>query len=321
VTASLTDRYVAAVLRAVPGTQRPDLEPEIRALVADTTDAKAGDARAALGELGDPNALAARYAGTPQYLIGPTVFPAWTQLVTTLVAILVPIIAIVSFGASMLSSDAIGQAIVSALGGAFMVAVQTVFWVTLVFAFVERGTDVQGLAIGKDWTPESLPDLPDDGRMGIGEMAGSVVANLLLIGALLWVQLQPPITIDDSTYPLFDPGLWSFWLPYFIVLAVVEIGLAIVIWLRGRWTYPLAAINALLGAAFAIPAVWLWQNDLLLNPALIDAISVEVPGDWLGITGIITVIVVVSIVTWDAVDGFLKARRAAQPSAIAGTAR
>ena len=40
--ASLTDRYVYAVLQCVPGDQRADLDREIRALVADTTDAHGG---------------------------------------------------------------------------------------------------------------------------------------------------------------------------------------------------------------------------------------------------------------------------------------
>ena len=60
---TLTDRYVWGVLRAVPEAQRPDLEPEIRAMIADAVDARvasvAGEAptateRAVLTELGDP---------------------------------------------------------------------------------------------------------------------------------------------------------------------------------------------------------------------------------------------------------------------------
>ena len=152
------------------------------------------------------------------------------------------------------------------------------FWITLVFAFIERGTDIKGLAGAQPWTPESLPDLPDAGRMGIGEMAGTVVANILLIAAILWVQFQSPITIDGQSYPLFDPALWSFWLPYFIVVAILEIAFAVVLWRHGRWTYGFAVANALLGAAFAIPAVWLWLNDLLLNPAIVDAAGGEAPG-------------------------------------------
>jgi hypothetical protein len=319
VTASLTDRYVAAVLRAVPGAQRPDLEPEIRALVADTTDAKAGDERAALVELGDPNALAARYAGTPQYLIGPTVFPAWKQLVTTLVAILVPIVSIATFGASMLGSKPIGEAIVGAIGTAFMVAVQTVFWITVVFAFIERGGKVEGLADGDPWTPEALPALPDDGRLNLVDIGATIVFDAVLIGVLLWVQLSPPITIDGVSYPLFDPALWSLWLPFFIVVTVLDLVLQVVIYLRGRYTYVLAAVNALLGAAFAIPALLLLLNGMLFNPALVEAVTAETGGTWVDVTARITAIVVAVIVAWDAIDGFLKARRASQPGAVTGT--
>ena len=86
------------------------------------------------------------------------------------------------------------------------------------------------------------------------------------------------------------------------------------LWRHGRWTYGFAVANALLGAAFAIPAVWLWQNDLLLNPAIVDATGGEAPAEWLGITGMTTVIVIVAVVAWDAIDGFLKARRATQAS-------
>jgi len=84
----------------------------------------------------------------------------------------------------------------------------------------------------------------------------------------------------------------------------------VVLYVRGRWTWPFAVINAVLGAAFAIPAVYLLQNGLLFNPELVAAIQAQTPGGWLSITSLITGIVVVIIVGWDAIDGFLKARRA-----------
>ena len=70
---ALTDRYVWAVLRAVPRSQRTELEREIRALVADAIEARSAEPplteeaaeRAALAELGDPALLAARYSERP----------------------------------------------------------------------------------------------------------------------------------------------------------------------------------------------------------------------------------------------------------------
>src|SRR3546814_3153315 len=63
---SLTDRYVAAVLRALPEDKRADIEKELRTSIADAIDARtetgepAAEAeRAVLQELGDPARLAA----------------------------------------------------------------------------------------------------------------------------------------------------------------------------------------------------------------------------------------------------------------------
>src|SRR4029077_20808794 len=100
-TPNVTDRYVKAVLSAVPTADRPELEREIRALIADAIDAKAADGtlaadaaeRAALTELGDPGALASRYTSNrADYLLGPNVYGVWRALVTRLLAILVPLI-------------------------------------------------------------------------------------------------------------------------------------------------------------------------------------------------------------------------------------
>ena len=94
---TLTDRYVWAVLRAVPQAKRAELEPEIRALVADAAEAHAGHAspeaaeRVALTELGDPDALAAQYMDTTRFLIGPRLYPEWERLLRLLLPIVVPI--------------------------------------------------------------------------------------------------------------------------------------------------------------------------------------------------------------------------------------
>lgn len=317
---NLSERYVAAVLGGVPGPQRAELEPEIRALVADAIEARAdrGDLaagaaeRAALSELGDPALLAARYGDGPRYLIGPAVFPEWRRLVTALVSILVPVIAAVTLAAAVIGGASIGGAIVSAAGSAIAVALQTVFWITVVFAVIER---TSGSTIApRAWTPDRLPELPAAGRMSLAEVGATLVVNVLVIAGLLWVQLQPPISIDGQAYPLFDPALWSFWLPWFLVATVAELVFTIVLYLRGRWTWTFAVVNALLGAAVAIPAVYLLQNELLFNPELAAAITADTGSVWLRVTTLITGIVVIIIVGWDAIEGFLKARRARRQS-------
>jgi hypothetical protein len=309
---ALTDRYVHATLRAAPSSQRAELEPEIRALVADTIDAHDGDERAALSTLGDPDALAARYGDGPRHLIGPALFPQWRRLLTVLLPILVPIIVAVVIGARLLGGGPIADAIADGISAGIGVAIQTLFWVTIVFAAIEwfGGTGAAAAKSPRAWTVDDLPELPDDGRIGIGELASTLVANVAVLVGILWVQLQSPIVMDGATFPLFDPALWSFWLPYFLVVTVLEIAFTLALFARGRWSMTYAIGNAALGAAFAIPAIWLLQNDLLFNPALVAEVTEATGGTWLDVTGIVIACVVVAVVIWDAIDGFLKARRA-----------
>ena len=323
---ALTDRYVWAVLRGVPQAQRTDLEPELRGLIADAIEARNGDPtlsaeaaeRAALTELGDPAVLAARYADSPQHLIGPRFYGEWRRLLTLLLPIIVPIVSIVVLAAKLLSGSTIPDAIASGIGTGISVTIQTLFWFTLVFALLERYGDKDVSTVtgtGKPWTVDDLPDLPATGRLSVAEVVSTIIANVFVIGAILWVQLQPPIVIDGQAFPLFDPALWSFWLPYFIVVSLLEIAFTVVLYMRGRWTMAFATANAVLGAAFAIPALWLLQNGMLLNPALVDAIETETGGTWAQVTGVIIGVSIVAIVAWDAIDGFRKANAARNTSA------
>jgi hypothetical protein len=314
---TLTDRYVWGVLRAVPEAQRAELEPEIRALVADAIDAQAATTgagpsdpvaveRAALIELGDPESLATRYTGRSQFLIGPRLFGAWRRVAVPVTAVVVPIVSIVTLAASLLGGAAPGPAIVSMLSTGYIVAVMILFWVTLVFAVMER-TGVEATIDAQPWTPDQLPEVPAPERIGLGEAIASLTASIFVAVAIVWQQAAPPVVVDGQGVPLFDPTLWSFWLPYFLAIVVLEIAFTATLYLRGRWTYPLAAVNVALNAAFAIPALWLLQNGLLFNPAVIDAIDDATGGGWLAPTAVITGLAIGIIATWDAIDGVRKA--------------
>src|SRR5262245_9072215 len=201
-TSTLTDRYVWAVLRQVPSDQRKELEPEVRALVADAIEARAADdpadagtaERAALAELGDPTALAARYTDRSLALIGPALYPEWRRLLTLLLPIVPPIVGVVVLGADVLSGSPPLHAILAGVGTGLSVAIQMTFWITLVFAVIERTVGTTG--VEHRWSPDDLPDLPVEGRIGVVEFVATIVFDVLVIAALLWVQLSPPITVD-----------------------------------------------------------------------------------------------------------------------------
>src|SRR5262245_64492392 len=101
-TTTLTDRYVDATLRRVPARQRPDIERELRASIADAVDDRleaGGDPaeaeEAVLTDLGDPARLAAGYADRPLHLIGPAFFLDYTRLLRALLVTVVPAVAAV----------------------------------------------------------------------------------------------------------------------------------------------------------------------------------------------------------------------------------
>ncbi|HET9346010.1 MAG TPA: hypothetical protein VFO05_09920 [Candidatus Limnocylindrales bacterium] len=312
---TLSDRYVWAVLRAVPESQRIELELELRALVADAIEARAGadsaDAeRAALVELGDPEQLAARYAGRRLTLIGPAVFPAWRRLAATLLAVVVPIVAVVTLGSSLLAESTAGETVVRILGSSWLAASMVLFWVTLIFAGIEWTGATRSIP-ELNWSPDRLPDVPGVQRIGVAELLGALITSVFVAAFIIWQQVRPP-TVDGTETSILDPALWSFWLPYFLVVTCLEIAFTFVVYLRGRWTYLLAAVNAGLSLAFAVPALWLLLTGQLFNPALVDALDRATGNDWLQPTVIITALTIGVIVAWDGVDAFLKAHRNAQ---------
>ncbi len=309
---TLTDRYVWGVLRAVPARQRDELEPEIRALVADAIEAREGagasqqDAeRAALTELGDPELLAARYTDRSLVLIGPRLYPEWRRLLTLLLPIVVPIATVATVAAAWIGGAEPAQLVGTGITAAFNVGVQLAFWFTLVCAIIERSGAQAPDA--QPWTPDRLPELPAKAQPGLAETIVIVVSIAVGLGLLGWQQLARPIVIGGAGYPLFDPALWSFWLPWFAGLLVVEAIFAVVLWRAGGYTWTLAAVNAVTGLAFLLPALKLMQDGRLFDPGLTAAVNAQGLGAALAPAGVAIMVVMVVSQTIDIVDGFRKA--------------
>jgi hypothetical protein len=85
----------------------------------------------------------------------------------------------------------------------------------------------------------------------------------------------------------------------------------IVLYRLGRWTWVMAAVNVPLGLLFAVPAVWLLANNLVLNTAFFEALEVDQTA-YEVITNL-TIGLVIVFTIWDWVDGFYKAYRARHP--------
>ncbi|BDZ65715.1 permease prefix domain 1-containing protein [Agromyces mangrovi Wang et al. 2018] len=317
-TTTLTDRYVWATVRNVPQRQRTDLDRELRERIADQRDAfveegvDAADAeRRTLLELGDPSVLAADYLDRPLQLIGPRYYLTWLRLVKVLMAVVLPIVAAASVLAQLLAGASVGEVFGATFGVLLSTAAHLAFWTTLVFAILERSPDHTP---GQEWSLANLPQVRDEHRAKrLPDLIASVVFLAIFAGFIVWGQLG--VTIDGESFPVLDPDLWSFWIPWFLGLLVLEMAFAGAIYAWG-WNWWLAFANLLLNIAFTVPALWLLLSERLFNPEFLAAIGWPW-GDAGGVTMTVIVVAIVGVTMWDVVDGAIKAYRAGRERAIA----
>jgi hypothetical protein len=274
---TLTERYLAATLRGIPERQRADVERELRSSITDAVEdrVEAGEDRAVaekavLEGLGSPTALAASYSGRPMYLIGPDMFPAYQHILIMLVAIVVPVVAVIQTAVGIGGGGDYLDALLGGLAAALNIGVQLAFWVTVVFVVLERAEFAREarseIAVATSrWTVDMLPETTED-RVTIGEVAGEVFTTLLTIGGLFFLRDLAWET-NSGGMSVLNPDLSFFWLPALIIL-MAAIGLVwIVVYLVGRWTLWLASAFAVLEAGFALPIIALALDGEIINPA------------------------------------------------------
>lgn len=324
---SLTDRYVHAVTRHLPESQRDDVARELRASIEDQCEAALAEdptltwpaaEEQALIALGNPGLLASRYRENAQYLIGPETYPAYVTVLRTLLIWIVPIVTLVVVVAQAIAEDSsprmVASLIGTALGTAISVAAQVALWTTIGFAVAERtgaGKDVQKSLGLIDWTPDDLPELPHPARTTLTEAVSSVAMLAAVGGLVVWQQVQPPVVIDGERFPVLDPDLWSFWIPVLLAMLVLEALFEIVKYRRGTaWTLGFAGVNALAALVFTAPVLYLASQDQLINPDL----SAQLQTQWADFDAGVAhqVIFAGAIVVWaiETFDGWSKAVRA-----------
>ncbi|WP_067492021.1 HAAS signaling domain-containing protein [Actinomadura hibisca] len=277
-TDTLTERYVHEVVRRIPAGQRDDIADELRATIADTVEGHrdadpAAAERAVLTEMGDPVRLAARYSGRPLALIGPELYPAYLRLLKLLLATVLPLVTVAASAVDLLDGKGAGDAVGAGIGAFFVVGAQLVAWPTVVFALIERTRrDGEPLPGTPTWTPDDLPEVPQQEG---GRVAGMVSAvwNALLLGLIVWQHTAEPVRTDGKRLQVLDPALWSGWIwPVLAGLAALVAIDLVRVGTRG-WTVPLAAAHAVAQAVFALPLAWILHERLFFNPEFLGTVN------------------------------------------------
>lgn len=76
----------------------------------------------------------------------------------------------------------------------------------------------------------------------------------LFAAAIVWQQFNSVFeNADGHPVPLLNPMLWSFWLPYFLLLLALEAIFLVVTYRAGSWKWSAVWANVALNALFAVP--------------------------------------------------------------------
>jgi hypothetical protein len=156
----LIERYVYAVTKRLPQSQREDVGLELSGLIEEM--AQDRPVEQILQEMGDPALLADSYRGAERYLVGPNYFDFYL-LVLKIVGFAVTLGISIALGIGFLfnTPSSVGTFFTQLVGTLFGAYAQAFAWVTITFWIIEwqqkrRGVD----APLEQWSLESLPDVP-----------------------------------------------------------------------------------------------------------------------------------------------------------------
>jgi len=325
---SLIDRYIAEVGRHLPEKDRSDIEAEIRSTLEDMLEERSQQTGKSvddkvivevLEQLGNPRLLASKYAPPKRYLIGPGWYEVYVKTLQRVLFTVLPIFAAVTFIIALTENpldfiNAVGEAV----GGVFNVGLQILFWITIVFVFLERSGEIPGESLRQKnltWTVAQLPKLPRKRQISIAETVINI-ASILFV--LIWIVLPFAIARfqgDPVPVPFLHQDLWNFWLPIFFVLMVLTLVHEVFQLKIGNWTPALTVTNVILGLSSIVFTVALVLTQEVINPAFLamldrnGASELREVATW---SINISAAVIAGIYVWDIVNSIRLARQLAK---------
>ncbi|PEJ75760.1 hypothetical protein CN888_06355 [Bacillus wiedmannii] len=328
---NLIDIYVEEVAKRLPEKNREDIILELRSTIEDMlpTDYNEDDEKRVLEKLGSPVSLANGYLDRPMYLIGPRYFDVYT----TLLKMIIPIAAVIALIA-MVAENFVGydgeQAVLNVIlnligkgiGEIIEVGLHVFFWLTLVFAILERtdkdkGTEPLTTSL-KKWTPDDLKNIsyiPKKKAISKFEVFGGLMWTA--IWATLYFYANHLVGVYSSTgsglkfvAPTFNQDvLLQYWL-IVVMIIVFEIAISLYKLVQGQWTKRLAIGNTILQIAGTIVFIIIVVNPHIFTDGFITfvanvfTISLEELKKWLIGGGILIYVLSAALNIY---DGFRKA--------------
>lgn len=318
------DAYIAEVTRRLPETMRGDVAMELESIIADMTSEHPTQEEVfeALRQLGDPVILASRYLERPLHLIGPALYPTYLSILKVVLPIALTVIGIttllgviVGYNGELSLAQSVIQGILHTAGSMIQVGIQSFFWITIVFAIIERYSSSQdGVPLSK-WDPSQLKPLTVQKRqISRTSLIWGFVWTAIWVGLYLNASNLIRLSWEGEVLPFLNEEALRFFLPAVIALAALEVGFGIYKWVKGFWTVPMAMWNLVFNLFWVIGTVLFLTHPQLFSVTAVEQLALftgmtlsEAANlmDWAVWTMVVTFIVVAVL---DTVDGFKKTK-------------
>ncbi|MEN8647428.1 hypothetical protein ABFE25_22805 [Bacillus toyonensis] len=291
---SLIDMYVQEVAKRLPEKNREDITLELRSTIEDILpdDYNEDDVKSVLEKLGSPVSLANGYLDRPMHLIGPRYFDVYT----TLLKMIIPIAAVIALIAMVAENfigytgnqavlDVILKLIGKGIGEIVEVGLHVFFWLTLVFAVLERTDkekDPHPLTTSlKKWTPDDLKNIsysPKKKAISKFEVFGGLMWTA--IWATLYFYANHLVGVYNGTEnglkfiaPTFNQDVLLQYWPIILVVIVFEVAISLYKLVQGQWTKRLAIGNGILQVVGTIVFIVIVVNPYIFNEGFITYLA------------------------------------------------
>ncbi|MFJ8066954.1 HAAS signaling domain-containing protein [Psychrobacillus sp. NPDC096426] len=282
----LIDIYIQEVTRRLPVKSRKDIALELRSTIEDMLPENyaENEVKEALASLGNPALLASGYSDRPMHLIGPRYFDVYVTLlkmIIPLVAILTLIVVITENIITYNGEEAILGTMLSVVGhgiwGIISSSIQTFFWITLVFAIVER-TDASKeksplTPNWKEWTPDDLKSIPyirKEKKISKADIFGSffwiAIFVIVYFNAFRLIGVYEKVEGKlQFVIPTFNQEvLHSYWLIVLFML-LVEVAFVFNKLIAEQWTTKVAIMNTVRTVVSTIVIIIIMNDNSLIN--------------------------------------------------------
>lgn len=267
----LVERYLHAVSNYLPKAQADDITAELK----DSLLSKIEEQENRLGrtltddELGSlikanghPMLVASHYL-PQQMLIGPSVYPYWWFSLRLMLMIVGAIYLLLTGIAALTGANPL-QAILQGGFGFVGTAMTYAAVLTVVFALLERHQIRIGLF--DKWQPEKLAPIKRSDRIARADSVFELIFGVVFISWWLGA-LQFPALIHHDGNPL-PFQLSAVWQPYWwtiLMLAVLDLGLAVVNLLKPYWQWDRLLLRLLINIVSLFVLYQLFQHDTLVT--------------------------------------------------------